>query len=305
MRITSQLSIMFADINDGARLYQILGDTQARDVLSRGLDLLHRVTKNYGGKMIKTVGEGIMSVFPTSRQAAQAAVAMQESVSSNNTSIGYAVTIRVGFHHGEVIEEDNDVFGDAVNLAARMLAQAKAEQIITTGETMESLPENLRSQGRWLITTTVKGKQKPVEIFELTWGKPEDLTYSPSLQNQHVAAHAAPVAVVVAVPVLHVRYLDKTIIVDEANPSLNMGRDATNHFPIQETMASRMHVKIDMRRGKYILIDQSTNGTYVITEQGRKFFVHRDELVLDGDGMIGLGKEVLADDPATVFYELR
>jgi predicted component of type VI protein secretion system len=67
-------------------------------------------------------------------------------------------------------------------------------------------------------------------------------------------------------------------------------------------MASRMHVKIEYRRGKFVLTDLSTNGTYVMTSQGKKNFIHRDELILEGAGVIGVGKQVTPTMPEAVFY---
>lgn len=295
MREIRNLAIMFADISGSTRLYETLGDAKAREVTSRCIALMARVTKEFQGRVIKTIGDEVMCTFPTGDDAAKAAISMQEEVDGSAVTFGVKLSIRVGFHFGEVIEEGGDVFGDAVNLAARMAAQAKADQIITTGETVDEFCGDLREKTRFLISNTVKGKQKPVEIFELTWGEEEDLTIMGGIS-------AKPEVAPTAAAVMKVRYMEKEVEVGENLPTITMGRGQQNHFMILDTMASRMHVKIEYRRGKFVLTDLSTNGTYVMTSQGKKNFIHRDELILEGAGVIGVGKQVTPTMPEAVFY---
>lgn len=296
MREQGTLSIMFADIAGSTRLYERLGDAKARQITSQCIALMTRVTQGHGGTVIKTIGDEVMSTYPSADAAAEAAVEMQESVQSDAPSWGTPLSIRIGFHYGPVILEGGDVFGDAVNLAARMAAQAKGDQIITTGETLEAMTTDLRNNSRLLITTTVKGKVKPVEIHELTWGEEEDLT---------IMGGISPSVAVAAPPRLSmkVKYQGQMIEVNQDRPNLTMGRDAKNSIMIADIMASRVHAKIEFRRDRFVLVDQSTNGTYVFTNKGRKF-IHRDELVLEAEGLIGLGKEVTPDTPEAVHYSV-
>ena len=175
MRETHQLAIMFADIAGSTQLYEKVDNVRAKNAASHCIKLLSKVTIEHQGQVIKTIGDEVMCTFPTADYAAKAAVRMQELVADQSDSTWLQLRIRVGFHFGEVILENADVFGDAVNLAARMAAQAKAEQIITSGETLKTMSPYLRTNSRVLITTTVKGKANPIQICELTWGE-EDLT---------------------------------------------------------------------------------------------------------------------------------
>jgi adenylate cyclase len=274
MREQGTLSIMFADIAGSTRLYERLGDARARQITSQCIALMTRVTQGHQGTVIKTIGDEVMSTYPSADAAAEAAVEMQEAVQSEAPSWGTPLTIRIGFHYGPVILEGGDVFGDAVNLAARMAAQAKGDQIITTGETLEAMTSPLRNNTRLLITTTVKGKVKPVEIHELTWGEEEDLT---------IMGGMSPSVAVAAPPRLSMKVTcqGQTLEVNQDRAAITMGRDAKNTFMIADIMASRMHARIEFRRDRFVLVDKSTNGTYVFTSKGRKF-IHQDELVLEG-----------------------
>ncbi len=176
---------------------------------------------------------------------------MQEEVDNQSMAWGHSLKIRIGFHYGDVIQEAGDVFGDAVNLAARMAAQAKADQIITTGETRELMNRMLQMDTRLLITLTFQGRQ---------------------------------------------------IEVGQELPSATLGRGKQNHFMVPDTMSSRIHARIEFRRDRFILVDQSTNGTFVVTSGQADIFVHRDERRIDGDGVIGLGRKVLPNDPLAVYF---
>ncbi|MEO5345392.1 MAG: adenylate/guanylate cyclase domain-containing protein [Magnetococcus sp. YQC-9] len=293
MRETVQLAIMFADIAGSTKLYETIGDTKAREITSRCIELMKKITDSHAGRVVKTIGDEVMCTFPSADDAAEASVEMQEEVAANGLRWGTHLKIRVGFHFGEVIKENNDVFGDAVNLAARMASQAKGDQIITTGETLECMSYHLKVNSRTLTTTTVKGKSKPIQIVELTWGEEEELTVmgGPSIAMPTLSA-----------PAMTVSFGEQRIILSETHAVVSFGRGSTNTFVVPDSMSSRAHSRIEYRRGQIYLVDQSTNGTYILTADGQQIFVHRDERPIEGSGVIGLGRIVTPDDPLAVHF---
>ncbi|MBF0614039.1 MAG: adenylate/guanylate cyclase domain-containing protein [Magnetococcales bacterium] len=293
MRENAKLAILFADIAGSTKLYETIGDAKAREITSRCIELLATITKSHEGRVVKTIGDEVMCTFPSADAAAEASVEMQEEVAAHALQWGTMLKIRVGFHFGDVIKENNDVFGDAVNLAARMAAQAKGDQIITTGDTLEVMSPHLRMESRLLITTTVKGKTKPIQIVELTWGEEEELTVmgGPSMT---IASKTTPA--------MAVSFNDQKLILSETQSVVSFGRGSTNTFVVPDNMSSRVHSRLEYRRGKIYLVDQSTNGTYIINSKGQQNFVHRDELPIEGSGVIGLGRIVTPDDPLAVRY---
>ncbi|MBI3584573.1 MAG: FHA domain-containing protein [Nitrospinae bacterium] len=295
MEKTNNLAILFADISGSTHLYESLGSEKAREVTSHYINIMEKIVKEFHGRVIKTIGDELMSIFPSANMAGKAAIRMQEEVSTARSS-GNKISIRVGFNFGNVIEESGDVFGDVVNLAARIVSQAKAEQILTTSESVMLMSEPLRSKSRFIITTTVKGKHKPVELFELTWGEEKDLTIMSSIGRQIEGKGGNPEAA------LKISFHDKEAEVGKNLPSVTIGQSDHNIITVPDTMVSRIHVKIEYRRGRFILIDLSSNGTYVLLKDGKKIFVHREEFALDGDGIIGLGKAVMPDTPEAVHF---
>jgi class 3 adenylate cyclase len=276
-------AVLFADISGSTRLFETLGDEVARHKIAKCLEMLGEVITAHKGTLIKTIGDEVMCTFATADAAAQAACEMQaalEEAATEYTATGpLSLRIRVGFHYGPVMLENNDVFGDTVNVAARMAALAKAGQIITTQQTIDVLSTQTRPQSRLVDRAPVKGKKEAIDICELVWQQ-EDIT---RFANSTLLSKPAESN-------MFLTYRDRSICVNAEKSSVVMGRSVNADLAVEETLASRQHAKIDYRRGKFFLIDQSTNGTYVKTDDGVESFLRREEAPIAGSGVISLGK---------------
>ncbi len=284
-RRTATLSIAFADISGSTRLYETLGDTVARELISECLGVMTEHVDKHGGTVIKTIGDEIMCTFPGADQAVEAAMGMQEGVTEDlperNANTPASLTIRVGLHHGSAILEGGDVFGDAVNIAARMAAVAKGGQIITTQETAEGLAPVLRSSTRHLDRISVKGKAEDIDIFEVLWHS-EDVTRMATGLIQADDVKTAR---------LSLSYKGLSVDLDSDMTVMILGRGKKADMVVNDTMASREYARIECRRGKFILTDMSTNGSYVLTAEGPSY-LRREDIVLVGEGKIALGREI-------------
>lgn len=290
---TTNIAIMFADISGSTRLFEILGDATARVTVSDTLELLTKVIHLHNGTVIKTIGDEVMCTFPSADDSANAAVEMQETLEdANEMKEGDApeIKIRVGMHYGPALLEGGDVFGDAVNVAARMAAQAKGGQIITTKSTVDLLEPILRASTRFVDRAPIKGKKEDIEIFEIIWQE-EDVTRMATGMMQD-----PPKVPQVS---LQVSYGGKTITLDQNKQGLVMGRSQACDLPINEKLASRQHVRIEMRRNKFFIIDQSTNGTHVKMDQADDAFLRREEMHISTNGALSLGKS-FAENPTEV-----
>ena len=175
---TTNLAILFADISGSTKLFETLGDTIARKLIADCLEILTSIVKSHKGTVIKTIGDEIMCTFPTADNAASASCEMHETLeedATEGTSENPPLKIRVGLHYGPAIMEGGDVFGDAVNVAARMAAQAKGGQIITTQLTIDLLAPILRASTRFVDRAPIKGKKEEIDIYEIIWQQ-EDVT---------------------------------------------------------------------------------------------------------------------------------
>jgi hypothetical protein len=230
-----------------------------------------------GGRLIKTIGDEVMLVFATALQAAEAAVAIQERMTELAEVLKLRLSFHVGFHYGVAIEHDGDVYGDSVNLAARLVEIAKGGQILTSSATVAELPPYARTQLRDLHAMTIKGKQQDLGVVELVWQAAADLTMVGRL----------PVLEVIRI---ELRHGDATMTLDAGTHAITLGRDEHSDVVIRDQRASRLHARIERRHDKFALVDSSANGTYVTFEGENEFVLHRQECLLKGRGKISFGR---------------
>ncbi|MDP2792588.1 MAG: adenylate/guanylate cyclase domain-containing protein [Sulfurisoma sp.] len=283
------LCVLFADVAGSTRLYERLGDAEALRAVERCLNRVDHVVASYKGRVIKTIGDEIMAVFDTAEEGMQAACDMQQRVEDLPPVSGVKLAIRVGYHFGPAIEENNDVFGDTVNVAARMTALAKGGQIITTGEAIDALPLLLRQSSREIDGIAIKGKREVVRVCEVLWQEGDDLT----MKSASIAPAAPPPLRV------KLRHGNKEITLDAAHPTAALGRDLASDVVINDPRASRTHARVELRRDKFMLVDQSTNGTYVTFQGEAEFVLKREETFLRNRGRVCFG-HAWADDKTEV-----
>jgi class 3 adenylate cyclase len=171
-------TILFVDVCGSTQLYETLGNARAQAIIAKALAILSEAASRHLGTIIKTIGDEVMCTFTTARDAAHAALDMQRSIKHAvaHEDMGIkSLAVRVGFHSGPVISHAADVFGDTVNVAARLVGHAKPAQILIAKQTLRKLPREVAATTRFVGATAVKGKKEPVELYELIWER-ENLT---------------------------------------------------------------------------------------------------------------------------------
>lgn len=290
-----EVAILFADVVGSTQLYDKFGDTRASETVALCLDVMKDATHQFNGTVIKTIGDEVMSTFPTVDEAMQAAAMMQVRITADNKKEGrIPVSIRIGCHFGPVVQEQNDIFGAAVHTANRMTSQAKAKQIVISGETVAKLGAELRKQTRQIDVATVRGKLDEIALYELLWNPDEATSMLPTIEWEGQQRKASK---------LVLSFRDKTLEVSDKRKTVIMGRADDNDLVIKGNLISRIHAKIEMRRGKFMLVDQSTNGTFLENVQGEEKFVRRDSTELVGEGTIGLGRAEKPGSSLAVHYK--
>lgn len=290
-----EVAILFADVVGSTQLYDKFGDTKASETVALCLDVMKDATYQFNGTVIKTIGDEVMSTFETVDEAMGAAVMMQSRITTE-TKKGDAipVSIRIGCHFGPVVQEQNDIFGAAVHTANRMTSQAKARQIVVSGFTVEQMSPELRNQARQIDVATVRGRLDEVALYELVWQPEEATSMLPTIEWEGKGRKASR---------LLLNFRDTSVEVSDKRKAINMGRADDNDLVVKGNLISRIHAKIEMRRGKFMLIDQSTNGTFLQNAQGLEKFVRRDSTELGDQGTIGLGRAEPAGSALAIYYK--
>lgn len=276
MSRTGNAAILFADVEGSTGLYEKLGDAQALARIGPCLARMKAIAVGGQGRVVKTIGDGLMCIFPTAADALRAAVDMQ--IAQTDRDDGLA--LRLGFHAGEVIQRDGDVFGDTVNVAARISEMAKGEHILTTGPTVAMLPEYLKHGLRRVGEVDVRGKEQRLESYEVIWRWSEDLTVMEVEGSDSDPNHEAQ---------LLLSYRERQFSLSFVDREFTLGREAGCDLVIPQPRASRLHGRIEYRGGGFILFDLSANGTFVHFDGDREFVLRRSFVPLRGKGRIGLG----------------
>jgi adenylate cyclase len=294
-----ELAILFADVVGSTRIYEVMGDLRARDMVLTCVEIMRSATEQNHGTVIKTIGDEIMATFPTANDALNAASRMQHDIRTHAELKveGQPIAIRIGGHFGPVVLENRDIFGAAVHTANRMTSQAKAGQIMVTSAIVERLAPEWQSAVRQIDVATLKGKTSEDELYEVLWQKEDATSMLPAIalgaaardKKQHPRR-------------LRIRFQGQEILLDEARTSITIGRAEENDVVIKGNLISRLHAKIELNRSKFLLVDQSTNGTFVTTREGEEAFVRRDTMQLKGEGMIGFGRVPENGSSLTIKY---
>lgn len=290
-----EVAILFADVVGSTKLYEQLGDLRARDMVGICIDVMRGATEQHHGTVIKTMGDEVMATFPTADDALNAAAQMQRGITAHpGLKIGeHSVAIRIGCNYGPVVAEQRDIFGAAVHTANRMTSQAKAGQIMTTATMVERLSSEWRTAVRQIDVATLKGRSSEVALYEVLW-QPEDVT---SMVPTIAARDRAP-----RPQRLRLRYQGQEIVVDEARANVSIGRAEDNDLVVKGNLISRLHARVEISRNKFLLIDQSTNGTFVIGNDGEESFLRRDSMQIRGEGLIGLGRAPDSNSSQVIRY---
>jgi adenylate cyclase len=240
--------------------------------------------QEHGGRVVRTLGDEVLATFPAADTAVAAAVALQGAVAALPPLAGPRGTarlaIRAGCHFGPAIEESGDVYGDTVNTAARMRTLARAGQIIVTDAVHELLPPVRRVATRELGSVAVKGKAQPVRVVEVLWQETPEMT---------VLNLPSPVSAVRKAG-LRLRQDDRAWVFDAESGPIAVGREAGSDVLLGGQQASRRHATIERRQDKWVLIDHSTNGTFVTFLGEPEIRLSREEIVLQRPGTLSFGQ---------------
>jgi class 3 adenylate cyclase len=273
----SERAVLFADIGESTHLYEELGNEAAR-ALTRGcLDLMIECVTKHRGTLIKTIGDEVMASFTSADAACDAAVAIVIAAREAPSGEGRALGAHVGFHWGPVLEEAGDVFGDTVNVAARIVSLAKTDEVLTTRAVVEKLGGARQEKARQIDRCMVRGKNEMIDVYEVVWQS-----------GGETSMVRVPFSGDLAAGCLLLSVGRVTWEVDAVHRAVSIGRSAENDIVLPDPRMSRRHARIRLRHGKFVLHDESANGTLVVTDEGRRIPLHREDLTLHGSGRLGV-----------------
>jgi len=294
---TLNRSVLFADIAGSSRLYELLGDDRARRLIMALLSDLSDVARKHNGESLRTYGDEVMCAFVSADDAAVAAATMHQVMAARPSTQWDAlesVGLYIRIDTGTVIRVGNKLFGDAVNSAAKMKTLAKPGQTLISETTLDYLSQENKQLTRFVGKLPIKGKTGTFDIFEYIHEE-EDATLVMEF----------PCDVKPCPEVLELVHGDARLTVGEERSTISIGRLPANDLVLKYAGVSRMHAKIEYRRGKFMLVDASSNGTYVHMANRDTVYLKHDELQLYGEGIVCPGRTATPQSPGAIHFAIR
>lgn len=284
-------TVLFADLRGSTSMYETLGNADATAVVTQSVALLARIVVNHGGRVVKTLGDGLMAMFSSTDSAVAAADEMHESLERIGApgdgglaahARAVPLKLQVGLANGEVIEMSGDVFGDAVNVAARLIDHAGDNETLVTSNVLDALDAVEQSRFRSLDRMQLRGRVEPVHVYLLEATRRFGDTAATAFGDLSSPA-PEPEGI-------RLVWLDQSRVYAGTSLPLILGRSPQATYIIDDTRVSRSHARIVWHGGTFQLTDLSYNGTYVRFDHDPEVIgLRRGSCTLHGSGTIGLG----------------
>jgi adenylate cyclase len=299
-------TMLFADLRGSTSMYETLGNADATAVVTQSVSLLARIVTNHGGRVVKTLGDGLMAMFSAPDPAVAAADEMHESLERIGApgdgglaahARAVPLKLQVALAHGGVIEMSGDVFGDAVNVAARLIDHAGDNETLVTANVLEALQDFAQGRFRSLDRMQLRGRVEPVHVFLLEGSRRFGDTASTAFGD-----FAAPAPEPEGIRLI---WLDQNRIYAGTSLPVILGRSPQATYIIDDTRVSRSHARIIWHGGTFQLTDLSYNGTYVRFDHDPEIIgLRRGSCTLHGSGTIGLGAPPSEPESPCVRFEI-
>ncbi len=285
----AEVTVVFADLTGSTGVFESLGNAKATQAITRLTQWIGKVCTAQNGQVVKSLGDGVLMVFTQNAEAVEAVSEMQRIHTERITAWPAKLKMRlqIGMARGQVIEQEGDFFGDAVNVASRLSDLSGPDQILATDTVIDHLPADSLVRFRSLGAMDIRGRNEACMVYRVEWQSevlsdfftvPAGLTASPF-------SKAVPQLGAIALS-----WLDVQASFTSTELPVHLGRDADAQFVINDPRVSRLHAKISWRSGKFYLEDVSSYGTWVRFAGGAAIVaLRRQECVLLVPGDIALG----------------
>lgn len=286
--MSASTTVVFADLTGSTGLFESLGNAAAAQAIWSMTQWIGEVCQRHGGRVVKTLGDGVMVVFPEGAPAVEAVVELQREHLKRiqDQPAASKMRLQVGLAAGELIEVDGDCYGDAVNVASRLSDLSGADQIWATGSVIAQIDAPAKgARFRSLGAIPIRGKAEPSVVYRVDWQEEVhtwNLTEAGELEMMlHTPQPAGRI---------QLSWLAQQAAYQSTDGPVYLGRVEAAQFVVADPHVSRLHARIDWRNGSLALTDLSSYGTCVrFAGSSTELALRREDCVLHGEGDIALG----------------
>jgi class 3 adenylate cyclase len=272
-------AVLFVDVSGSTGYFERHGEIAGRAMLGRCFGIVVPEIERHSGKVIKTLGDGLLVVFDRPADLLAAVHALHSAIRDANGTLPAAerIAVHCGGDFGTVARDDSgDVFGDVVNVAARLQALAGRDQTFVTSDFAAMLTPDEREQLRHLGSFPVHGREQEVETYEIL-SRAGSTTVA--IRRDSVTFHSS----------LRLEFQGHVLELPPDCNRVTLGREPDNDVVVGDAAVSHHHAEIVRRKGLFYLVDRSTNGTVVQSGQEGERHIRHSEHPLEGQGRLFLG----------------
>jgi hypothetical protein len=288
--MSDQTTVMFADLMGSTGVFETIGSARGSRVVTGLTQWIGDIVAAHRGRVVKTLGDGVLAVFPHAPDAISAVVEMQRSHQKRiaSSSAGTRMPIRIGVARGEVEFVDGDCYGDAVNVASRLSDLTGPHQIWANNLSLEHSVESDGVRFRPLGPITIRGRVEPCQVFQVEWHV--DVSSDFLTMQATLAPAEEQLERDLLGGEIELQWLDQRKRFRSHELPIHIGRVSQAEFVVNDPRVSRTHARIDWRNGSILLVDVSSYGSWVrFSGGGADLLLRREECVLHGKGEIALG----------------
>jgi adenylate cyclase len=284
-------AILFADICGSTSLFEDTGDWAAFEVIGGVLGLHGKIAEDTGGAIIRSKGDDLLCTFDDAEDALDALDAARQMLLANREA---AALIRIGLHYGTYIGARGDIFGDAVNVTARLVDLATPAEGLASEDFTKQLSAEWRDELMPFDEQTLRGKDDPLQLFRLV--PPGDNTTGMFYDQEGPSTVARRMRVTATV-----RFDNSEFVLTDKTSPLKTGRALDADIYISSRRVSRVHATIDVNNGRAVLHDRSSHGTWVVTGAS-ELQVRRETIHLMDEDTVWLGGPPSAPEAYALHY---
>ena len=285
----AETTVVFADLTGSIGVFESLGNAKATQAITRLTLWIGQVCETHHGRIAKYLGDGVLMLFSQSHDAIEAVIELQEVHFRRirQWPEPLKMRIRTGLARGDIVEQDGDCYGDAVNVASRLSDLAGPDQILATDSVIDHLPPDNKVRCRSLGAMAIRGRNEPCTVYRVEW---QSEIHTEALT---MPANFGPSAVTSRSPhasFIELSWLDVNARFASLDLPLFLGRDPHAQFVVADPKVSRKHARLEWRSGKFHLKDTSSYGTWVrFADSAEIVLLRRQECVLLMEGEMALG----------------
>lgn len=299
-------TVVITDLHGSTAVFESHGNARATEIVTRITDEIVQLCESNGGRVVKTMGDGVLAIFSTPQNAVSAVVELQRA----NLKRGMGdsgvlhMPMRIGVASGEVEMVADDCYGDAVNVASRLCDLCGPHQIWATSAALERVEEDRGVTFRTLGSIAIRGRAEPCSVYQIEW-RQEEYSDFLTMQGQFAGAHLGNDVDALGREI-ELRWLDRVCKFKSFELPVNIGRVRTVEFVVDDPRVSRTHARLEWRNGSVVLVDLSSYGSWVrfSGSKGADVLLRRDECVLHGKGELALGASFSDATVPTVHFSV-